>query len=154
MRTIATNVRPRARALLTALMRAQPHPVFPGLPPQGVNPDGSGSGSQVSWDGGYDSYLEYLLKYGRLTSFADPLWASTWLAAVDSSVTNLLKNTTAQARTYLTSVSGGVHDYGMGDLACFAGGNWIMGGKLLNRDDIFQLGLKITDSCMATYATA
>ena len=118
-----------------------------------MNPDGSGSGTTVSWDGGYDSYLEYLLKYGRVTNFKDPLWANSWLTAVNSSITNLLKTTTAQNRTYLTSMSGGVHDYGMGDLACFSGGNWIMGGKLLNRPDIVKLGLQITDSCMETYQT-
>ena len=28
-----------------------------------------------------------------------------------------------------------------------------MGGKLLNRDDIFQAGLRITDGCIATYQT-
>jgi mannosyl-oligosaccharide alpha-1,2-mannosidase len=28
-----------------------------------------------------------------------------------------------------------------------------MGGKLLNRDDIVQWGLKITDGCMSTYNT-
>ncbi|EJD45452.1 seven-hairpin glycosidase [Auricularia subglabra TFB-10046 SS5] len=137
MRTIANN----------------PNPVFPGLPPETVNGDGTGSGSTVSWDGGYDSYLEYLLKYGRLTNFKDPLWTNTWVNAVQSSITNLLKTTTAQNRTYLSSVTGGIHDYGMGDLACFAGGNWIMGGKLLNRDDIFQAGLRITDGCIATYQT-
>ncbi|KZW01083.1 seven-hairpin glycosidase, partial [Exidia glandulosa HHB12029] len=140
MRAIATN----------------PSPVYPGLPPLNLDRNGKGVGATVTWGGAYDSYLEYLLKYGRLTATTrtDPLWTTTWLAAVDSSIAHLITTTSKKNLTFLTSSNGGILDYSMGDLACFAGGNWIMGGKLLGRDDIVDMGLRITDGCMATYNTA
>ncbi|EJD45468.1 seven-hairpin glycosidase [Auricularia subglabra TFB-10046 SS5] len=137
MRVIATN----------------PNPVFPGLPPLQVNKDGSGAGSTVNWDGGYDSYLEYLIKYAQLTNFEDPLWTQAWTDAVDSSIKNLVKQS-AGGQYFLTSYdSDKGSSYSMGDLACFAGGNWIMGGRLLDREDFVEWGLKITDACMSTYQT-
>jgi mannosyl-oligosaccharide alpha-1,2-mannosidase len=79
------------------------NPVFPGLPPQNVNSDGTGSGATVvslvrsricslltdlqTWDGGYDSYLEYLIKvqplipaasYPILTCLSSMLDSSTF----------------------------------------------------------------------------
>ncbi|KZW01108.1 seven-hairpin glycosidase [Exidia glandulosa HHB12029] len=133
---------------------SNPNPVFPGLPPLQVNKDGSGVGSTVNWDGGYDSYLEYLLKYARLTNFADdPLWAKTWTDAVESSITHLVKQSSGGDKLYFLTSYDSEHgsSYSMGDLACFAGGNWIMGGKLLDRDDFVDWGLKITDACISTY---
>jgi len=38
-------------------------------------------------------------------------------------------------------------------LACFHGGNWILGGKLLNNDTIVNAGLKLADACWNTYAS-
>jgi mannosyl-oligosaccharide alpha-1,2-mannosidase len=37
-------------------------------------------------------------------------------------------------------------------LACFHGGNWILGGKLLNNETIVKYGLDLTDGCWNTYA--
>lgn len=39
-------------------------------------------------------------------------------------------------------------------LGCFAGGNWILGGKLLNSDEIFHYGLALADGCAQTYANS
>ena len=39
----------------------------------------------------------------------------------------------------------------MGHLTCFAGGNILLGGKILGRQDIIQLGLDIIDTCHHTY---
>ncbi|KAH7101715.1 seven-hairpin glycosidase [Auriculariales sp. MPI-PUGE-AT-0066] len=132
-----------------------PAPVFPGLPPLNVNANGTGSGSTVTWDGGYDSYLEYLIKYARLTNFEDPLWAKTWLSAAESTIEHLIKQSTGGTQPYfITSYDRDTgNHFDMGDLACFAGGNFIMGGKLLDREDIVDWGLRITDGCMTTYNT-
>jgi mannosyl-oligosaccharide alpha-1,2-mannosidase len=74
-----------------------------------------------NWDGGYDSYLEYLIKYGRLTNFADPLWATTWTNAVNSSIEHLVKQSTG-GQYFLTSYdSTDGSSYSGGDLMCFAG---------------------------------
>jgi mannosyl-oligosaccharide alpha-1,2-mannosidase len=36
-------------------------------------------------------------------------------------------------------------------LACFHGGNWLMGGKLMNNDTIVQYGLALVEGCWNTY---
>ncbi len=44
-----------------------------------------------TWGGGSDSYLEYLIKYARITNTNDNLFADTWATAVDSSIHTLLR---------------------------------------------------------------
>ena len=44
-----------------------------------------------TWGGGSDSYLEYLIKYPRLTNTDDDIFADSWATAVDSSITTLLR---------------------------------------------------------------
>lgn len=44
-----------------------------------------------TWGGGSDSYIEYLIKYARLTNTNDNLFADTWATAVDSSIRTLLR---------------------------------------------------------------
>ncbi|KAK6987457.1 alpha-1,2-mannosidase [Favolaschia claudopus] len=134
---------------------SNPSPPFPGLSPQQVFASGKGDGNVISWDGGNDSYYEYLIKYFKMTANANTLWGTTWATAVDSTIKQLLKRTSVATgqRTYLTSASGSSNSYSMGDLACFSGGNWIMGGKLLNNATIVNYGLNLTDSCMNTYNT-
>ncbi|KAJ6533532.1 glycoside hydrolase [Mycena capillaripes] len=134
---------------------SNPSPPFPGLSPQQVFASGAPDGNVISWDGGNDSYYEYLIKYFKMTANANPLWGKTWAAAIDSSIKQLLKRTSVATgqRTYLTSASGTANGFSMGDLACFSGGNWIMGGKLFDNATIVNFGLNITDSCMNTYNT-
>ncbi|KAJ6600240.1 glycoside hydrolase [Mycena sp. CBHHK59/15] len=138
-----------------AAIANNPSPPFPGLAPQGVFASGAPDGNVVSWDGGSDSYFEYLIKYDKMTVNANPLWGNTWAAAVDSSIKQLLKQTSVATgqRTYLTTASGTSNSFSMGDLTCFAGANWILGGKLLDNDTIVNFGLNITDSCTNTYNT-
>lgn len=37
-------------------------------------------------------------------------------------------------------------------LACFNGGSLVLGGHILNRKDILDFGLKLTQGCRTTYA--
>ena len=46
-----------------------------------------------TWGGGSDSYIEYLIKYARLTNTDDDFFTDTWVTAVDSSIKTLLKVT-------------------------------------------------------------
>lgn len=39
----------------------------------------------------------------------------------------------------------------MGHLTCFAGGNILLGGKVMGRQDFIQFGLDIIDTCHHTY---
>ena len=80
-----------------------------GLPAQGIDPSsGEPVGAYIgcifdsltcgptyrlsqTWGGGSDSYLEYLIKYARLSNTADNSFADAWLTAVDSSIKHLKK---------------------------------------------------------------
>ncbi|KAF8219645.1 glycoside hydrolase family 47 protein [Tricholoma matsutake] len=127
------------------------------LPAQGINPTGGTPvGGYVTWGGGSDSYFEYLIKYARLNNTADNLFADTWRTAVDSSITTLLKTSTSASgiHTYLADYDDSKQIRHVGShLACFSGGNWLLGGLLLNNDTVVKVGLEIIDGCWNTYAS-
>ncbi|CAE6430566.1 unnamed protein product [Rhizoctonia solani] len=128
---------------------------LPGLPAQGIDPStGKPVGDYITWGGGSDSYFEYLIKYGRLTNNASPEWTSRWLTAVDSSIRYLAQtavNTSVPDLLYLGDHTGGKVRHISSHLACFHGGNWIMGGRLTGNDTIVQYGLRLTDACWNSY---
>lgn len=128
---------------------------LPGLPAQGINPTtGQPSGDYITWGGGSDSYFEYLIKYGRITNNRDSVWTSRWLTAVDSSIRYLAQtavNTTVPNLLYLGDYSGGKVRHIGSHLACFHGGNWIMGGRLTGNQTIVDYGLRLTEACWNTY---
>ncbi|KAN0084171.1 glycoside hydrolase family 47 protein [Tylopilus felleus] len=127
--------------------------VLPGMPALDIDPATGGSdGSYVTWGGGCDSFYEYLIKYPRLTNTDDNSYADAWLAAADTSIKVLLKNSTVGNWTYLADYDNEILNVGS-HLACFYGGNWILGGKLTNNDTIFNIGLRLTDACWNTYAS-
>ncbi|KAG8713541.1 maturation of Asn-linked oligosaccharides protein [Ceratobasidium sp. 423] len=128
---------------------------FPGLPAQMVDPKtNKPNGTYVTWGAGSDSYFEYLIKYGRLTNNADITWTKQWLTAVDSSITHLAQeavDTDIKGLLYLGEWYNGTFRHLGSHLACFHGGNWIMGGRLTDNDTIVDYGLKLTDTCWNTY---
>ncbi|KAG6919821.1 hypothetical protein DXG01_000326 [Tephrocybe rancida] len=137
----------------------QPAPL-PGLPAQGIDPKtGTPVGGYVTWGGGSDSYFEYLIKYARLNSDADPLYTDTWRVAVDSSIKTLLKAISSQTSTIGNHVYLADYDsdkkirHVSSHLACFHGGNWLFGGQLLNNQTIINIGLQLVDACWNTYAS-
>ncbi|KAM5534000.1 hypothetical protein V8D89_012320 [Ganoderma adspersum] len=145
------------RALAENTVRAiiaQSKPL-PGFPAQGIDPATSEPvGAYVTWGGGSDSYLEYLIKYPRLTNTDDDIFADSWATAVDSSIKTLLRRSTVGNWTYLADQddSGIIRHIGS-HLACFMAGNWIMGGRLLNNQTIVNLGLELNEGCWNTYAS-
>ncbi|KAG2353750.1 glycoside hydrolase [Suillus spraguei] len=118
---------------------------LPGMPAQGINvTTGKPVGGYVTWGGGSDSYFEYLIKYARLTNTDDNSYADAWLTAT-STVDDLL---------YLADYDDDKKIRHVGShLACFYGGNWILGGKLTNNATVVDIGLKLTDACWNTYAS-
>ncbi|CAE6457287.1 unnamed protein product [Rhizoctonia solani] len=128
---------------------------FPGLPVQMVDPKtNKPNGTYVTWGAGSDSYFEYLIKYGRLTNNADTIWTKQWLTAVDSSIIHLAQeavDTDIKGLLYLGEWYNGTFRHLGSHLACFHGGNWIMGGRLTDNDTIVDYGLKLTDTCWNTY---
>ncbi|KAI0631101.1 seven-hairpin glycosidase [Trametes polyzona] len=131
-----------------------PAPI-PAFPAQGIDPSTSQSvGAYVTWGGGSDSYLEYLIKYARITNTNDNLFADTWHTAVDSSIHTLLRQSTVGNHTYLADLDDSRTIRHIGShLACFMAGNWIMGGKLLNNNTIVNIGLALNEGCWNTYAS-
>ncbi|KAM5534007.1 hypothetical protein V8D89_012327 [Ganoderma adspersum] len=131
-----------------------PKPI-PAFPAQGIDPTTSKPvGAYVTWGGGSDSYVEYLIKYARLTNTDDNIFADNWATAVDSSIRTLLRTSTVGSWTYLADLddTGTIRHIGS-HLACFMGGNWIMGGRLLNNQTIVNLGLDLNEACWNTYAS-
>ncbi|KAI1787579.1 glycoside hydrolase, partial [Ganoderma leucocontextum] len=136
------------------LAESAPKPL-PGFPAQGIDPTTSKPvGAHVTWGGGSDSYLEYLIKYARLTNTNDSIFADNWATAVDSSIRTLLRTSTVGNWTYLADQDdSGTIRYIGSHLACFMAGNWIMGGRLLNNQTIVNLGLDLNEGCWNTYAS-
>jgi mannosyl-oligosaccharide alpha-1,2-mannosidase len=126
---------------------------LPGLPGQGIDPKtGKAVGSYITWGGGSDSYFEYLIKYARLNLTDDHIFADTWHTAGDSSIKMLLKHSGIGGHAYLADMDDeGVIRHVGSHLACFHGGNWLMGGRLLNNQTIFEHGLSLVDGCWNTY---
>ncbi|KAG7448703.1 glycoside hydrolase family 47 protein [Guyanagaster necrorhizus] len=128
---------------------------LPGLAAQGIDPTaGDFVGGYITWGGGSDSYFEYLIKYARLSNTDDPLFVDTWFTAVSSSIQYLLRTSTVGNHAYLADFdsSGTIRHVGS-HLACFYGGNWLLGGKLLNNQTIVDIALQLVDACWNTYAS-
>ncbi|OBZ67632.1 putative mannosyl-oligosaccharide alpha-1,2-mannosidase 1B [Grifola frondosa] len=135
------------------LIANNPAPI-PGIPAQGIDPSsGSPVGDFVTWGGGTDSYLEYLIKYARITNTDDNLFADTWSTAVDSSIRTLARTSTVGNFQYLADLNNGQISHVGSHLACFFAGNWLLGGKLTNNDTIVNFALAANDACWNTYAS-
>jgi mannosyl-oligosaccharide alpha-1,2-mannosidase len=131
---------------------AVPDPLL-GLPAQDIDPTtGKSVDGYVTWGGGSDSYFEYLIKYPRLTNTNDTSFVTAWKTAVDTSIKELLRTSTVGNFLYLADYDDDKKIRHVGShLACFYGGNWLLGGKLLNNQTIVDYGLQLTDACWNTY---
>ncbi|KAI8456681.1 glycoside hydrolase [Phakopsora pachyrhizi] len=115
--------------------------------------NGSVVNDLASWGGGVDSYTEYLLKYGMLIENSDPTYIDAWKLAVKSSIENLIQVSSTGNLTYLADYSKSSNGlkYQFSHLACFAGGNWLLGAKVLQDPKIFDFGLKLVETCAESY---
>jgi mannosyl-oligosaccharide alpha-1,2-mannosidase len=127
---------------------------LPGL--RGTNIDlrtGTFLDSEGGWGGGDDSYYEYLIKMFVYNPRSFPDYKDEWLKAVDSSATSEIFSHpySRPDLTFLSNWDGQDAVLRSNHLACFAGGNWILGGLVLGNQTLIDLGQKLTDSCAATY---
>lgn len=143
---------------MKATIDSSPLP-FPGLNPQGIDPKtGKPTGDYITWGGGSDSFFEYELKYGQLIG-STSIYIPAWVRAVNSSIAHLLTtagDTEKSNLTYLADYSashGGLISRGS-HLECFHGGNWLLGGKMLENDAIVKHGLHLTEACINTYTSS
>ncbi|PLW19473.1 hypothetical protein PCANC_04494 [Puccinia coronata f. sp. avenae] len=127
---------------------------FPGLPGFSLYVESQKMKRDLAtWGGGADSYYEYLLKYGILSGNRDESYLNAWKLAVKTSKKHLIQVSPVHNLTYLASYSseqGGIR-YEFSHLGCFAGGNWLLGGRVLKDLSTFELGLRLVETCMQTY---
>jgi mannosyl-oligosaccharide alpha-1,2-mannosidase len=109
--------------------------------------------SDGGWSGGTDSFYEYLLKMYIYDS-SNTKYRDRWLTAVESTMKNLIQNPTPNAKSdFVAEYNARSLSLNEGHLTCFIGGNFLLGGQLLQRNDIFNAGLKLTSGCHDTYAS-
>ncbi|EFW20805.1 maturation of Asn-linked oligosaccharides protein [Coccidioides posadasii str. Silveira] len=127
---------------------------FPGLVGRTIDIEtGLFRDDYVSWGGGSDSFYEYLIKMyvydkGRFGKYKD-----RWVTAAESTIEHLKSSpSTRKDLTFVATYSGGRLGLNSGHLTCFDGGNFLLGGQILNRDDFTKFGLELVEGCYATYA--
>ncbi|KAI1387608.1 glycoside hydrolase family 47 protein [Hypoxylon trugodes] len=127
---------------------------FPGLLGTDVNvTDGTFTDSSGGWNGGTDSYYEYLIKMYVYDQDRFGLYKDRWIAAVDSSIKYLASHPTSRPElTFLAAYDGPNQlSFVSTHLACFDGGNFILGGLTLDNDQYKQFGLDLVEACHETY---
>ncbi|KAJ7596034.1 glycoside hydrolase family 47 protein [Mycena floridula] len=119
---------------------------LPGLAAQGIDP---ATGQFV---GGY-VLLRIPHQVPPTVPKADAIFSETWELAVDSSIKHLLATSTV-GHKYLTDYDSSKRIRYVGShLACFHAGNWIFGGRLLDNQTIFDIGMELNEACWNTYAS-
>lgn len=86
------------------------------------------------------------------------MYGERWVKAVESTIQHLAQWSTPgkgrqRGKLFLAQWKNGLLTSEMGHLTCFAGGNFILGGKYLGRKDFVQFGLDIVDGCHETYVS-
>lgn len=89
----------------------------------------------------------YVYDQSRFSSYKD-----RWVAAADSSMAHLASHPSSrQDLTFLAMFDGTSLETSSGHLACFDGGNFILGGLVLNQQKYIDFGLQLVNSCEDTY---
>lgn len=104
--------------------------------------------------GGSDSYFEYLIKYAYLSGNSSSIFASEFIRTMQSSITELLVEPQGHPdllflSSYSESSGGTIPRFS--HLGCFAGGTWVLGGKILGQKTWVDYGRKLAYSCAQTY---
>ncbi|KAI9800803.1 MAG: hypothetical protein M1825_003586 [Sarcosagium campestre] len=120
---------------------------------------GEPRGRSRSWDGGHDSYYEYLIKAHILEPHGanSEKYRDRWVEAVTSLRTHLASRSMPTpgdptSHLYLMSYNSGYYLNRMGHLCCFAAGNIMLGGRYLGRADLIQFGVELLEGCHHMYA--
>ncbi|KAL6415890.1 mannosyl-oligosaccharide alpha-1,2-mannosidase 1B-like protein [Ilyonectria robusta] len=126
---------------------------FPGLVGHQVSTEtGKFVDSNGGWGGGTDSFYEYLIKMYLYDPEEFVEYKDRWVLAADSTMKYLASHPTSRKDlTFLSGYSGTRTYPSSGHLASFAGGNFILGGILLNEDKYVDFGLELSESYYETY---
>jgi len=126
---------------------------FPGLLGTSVKiATGEFVDSRGGWGAADDSFYEYLIKMYLYdpVRFAD--YKRRWILAADSSMKYLVSHPIGRPDlTYLAMWNSKSLNFVSEHLACFSGGNFILGGLTLDMPEYVNFGLELTNSCHNTY---
>jgi mannosyl-oligosaccharide alpha-1,2-mannosidase len=138
---------------MTYLLDPEPeNEPFPGIVGTWLNINsGQFTDTWVSWGAGGDSFYEYLLKMYIYSPSHFHRNLERWILAADSTIANLTLTPPRTNLNFLTQASGTNLDHQSGHLQCFAGGNFILGGQVLNITRYIDFGLVLTASCHELY---
>lgn len=104
------------------------------------------------WNGGDDSYYEYLIKMWIYNSDKYGAYRDAWIQVADSTMEHLTSHPDSRPDlTYLAAYENTTLMYGSGHLACFDGGNFLLAGSALNESKYIDYGLSLVDSCYNLY---
>lgn len=126
---------------------------WPGLLGMGIDPKtGNFTDAQGGWVGGADSFYEYLIKMYVYDPERYGDYLDRWILAVDSSIEHLASSPAPRPDiTWLAGYNGKNISKSSQHLACFDGGNFILGGQVLKKQEYIDFGLKLVNGCHETY---
>ncbi|KAI9750233.1 MAG: hypothetical protein M4579_006552 [Chaenotheca gracillima] len=126
---------------------------FPGLVGTNVNiSNGQFADATGGWNGGDDSFYEYLIKMFIYDPTRFETYKDRWIAAADSTIASLASHPSSRPDiTFLSSFVGTSLVNSSEHLTCFDGGNFLLGGTVLDRQDYIDFGLALVDGCHKTY---
>lgn len=126
---------------------------FPGLSGTRININtGLFEDANGGWGGGDDSFYEYLIKMYVYDPVRFGQYKDRWILAADSSIANLTSHPLGREDlTFLASFQSTNLTYQSGHLACFAGGNFLLGGSVLKQQKYIDFGLDLVNGCHDTY---
>ena len=105
------------------------------------------------WNGGTDSFYEYLIKMYIYDTSRFAEYRDRWIAAADSTIENLASHPSSRPElTFLAAYDNQTLIKESGHLACFDGGNFILGGLVLKEQKYVDFGIELVAACEQTYS--
>ncbi|KAF2637225.1 mannosyl-oligosaccharide 1,2-alpha-mannosidase precursor [Massarina eburnea CBS 473.64] len=146
----------KAESYLLAPKPATSEP-WPGLLGMSISPTtGEFQDARGGWIGGADSFYEYLIKMYVYDPSRYATYKDRWILAVDSTITHLTSHPKSRPDlTFVAMYTNQTLQLVSQHLACFDGGNFILGGQVLDKQEYIDYGLELVNGCHETYiATA
>lgn len=104
------------------------------------------------WTGGTDSFYEYLIKMWIYDPERYSFLKERWIAAADSTIEHLTSHPKPRPDiTFLAMYDNQTPRLISQHLAGFAGGNFILAGQVLDRQDYIDYGLQLANAWHETY---
>ncbi|KAF2136151.1 glycoside hydrolase family 47 protein [Aplosporella prunicola CBS 121167] len=138
------------------LLRPQPawNEPWPGLVGTNVRlSDGLFVDASGGWVGGVDSFYEYLIKMWLYDTERFSEYRDRWILAVESTMAYLTSHPSSRPDlTFVAQYQNHSLILRSQHLACFDGGNFILGGAALGEQSYIDYGLELVAGCRETYA--